>query len=189
MRWFDAARETADAMIERFGDPERGGFFTTSPDHEELIARRKDIDDHPIPSGNSAAAYGLLRLAALTGEHSLRRAGRGLSSASSRRAAAPPPAGGRATCSRARLPPLPRPARSRWSRPAGGDGARRAGRGGPRRASARTLVLAGGAGGHRAARADARAPAVDGRAAAYVCERFACQAPVTEPAELAAALR
>ena len=69
VRWFDAARETADAMIERFADPERGGFFTTSDDHEALIARRKDVDDHPIPSGNSAAAYGLLRLAALTGEH------------------------------------------------------------------------------------------------------------------------
>ena len=68
MRWFDAARETADAMIERFADPERGGFFTTSNDHEQLVARRKDVDDHPIPSGNSAAAYGLLRLAALTGE-------------------------------------------------------------------------------------------------------------------------
>ncbi len=68
VRWFDAARETADALIERFADPERGGFFTTSHDHEELIARRKDVDDHPIPSGNSSAAYGLLRLAALTGE-------------------------------------------------------------------------------------------------------------------------
>ena len=30
LRWFDAARETADAMIERFADPERGGFFTTA---------------------------------------------------------------------------------------------------------------------------------------------------------------
>src|SRR5918996_1176298 len=68
VRWFDAARETADAMIERFADDERGGFFTTSNDHEELIARRKDVGDHPIPSGNSSAAYGLLRLAALTGE-------------------------------------------------------------------------------------------------------------------------
>ena len=70
VRWFDAARETADRMIARFADPERGGFFTTSDDHEQLIARRKDIDDHPIPSGNSAAALGLLRLSALTGEHS-----------------------------------------------------------------------------------------------------------------------
>src|SRR5215208_7021631 len=68
VRWFDAARETADSMIERFADDERGGFFTTSNDHEELIARRKDVGDHPIPSGNSSAAYGLLRLAALTGE-------------------------------------------------------------------------------------------------------------------------
>ena len=70
VRWFDAARETADAMIARFADHELGGFFTTSDDHEELIARRKDVGDHPIPSGNSSATYGLLRLAALTGESS-----------------------------------------------------------------------------------------------------------------------
>jgi uncharacterized protein YyaL (SSP411 family) len=69
VRWFDAARGTAELMIELFADPERGGFFTTASDHEKLIARRKDVDDHPIPSGNSSAAFGLLRLAALTGEH------------------------------------------------------------------------------------------------------------------------
>jgi uncharacterized protein YyaL (SSP411 family) len=67
-RWFTAARELADTMIERFGDPERGGFWTTAADHEQLIARRKEVGDHPIPAGNSAAALGLLRLAALSGE-------------------------------------------------------------------------------------------------------------------------
>src|SRR5207247_1520795 len=42
-------------------------------DGERLIARRKDAEDHPIPSGNSSAAFGLLRLAALTGEHDYER--------------------------------------------------------------------------------------------------------------------
>ena len=68
-RWFTEARDVADTMIERFGDEEHGGFFETSSDHEQLVARRKDLEDHPIPSGNASAAYGLLRLAALTGEH------------------------------------------------------------------------------------------------------------------------
>jgi uncharacterized protein YyaL (SSP411 family) len=67
-QWFERAQELAETMIARFGDKERGGFFSTSDDHESLIARRKEIGDHPIPSGNSAAAMGLLRLAALTGE-------------------------------------------------------------------------------------------------------------------------
>ena len=60
-------------MIERFADEESGGFFETSADHEQLVARRKDLEDHPIPAGNSSAAYGLLRLAALTGEHEYER--------------------------------------------------------------------------------------------------------------------
>ena len=51
----------ADMIIERFSDAERGAFFTTPVDHERLIARRKDLEDSPIPSGNSAAAFGLLR--------------------------------------------------------------------------------------------------------------------------------
>ena len=67
-RWYEQAVALAEAMIARFGDPERGGFFSTSADHEQLIARRKELGDHPIPAGNSAAAFGLLRLAALSGE-------------------------------------------------------------------------------------------------------------------------
>ena len=67
-RWYGEATALADAMIERFEDPERGGFFTTASDHEQLAARRKDLEDSPIPSGNSAAAFGLLRLGALSGE-------------------------------------------------------------------------------------------------------------------------
>src|SRR3954451_20228638 len=67
-RWFAEARALADTMIGRFGDDARGGFFSTSADHEALVARRKDLEDTPIPAGNSSAALGLLRLSALTGE-------------------------------------------------------------------------------------------------------------------------
>jgi hypothetical protein len=67
-RWLTEARTLADEMIARFVDPEHGGFFSTASDHEALIARRKDLEDSPIPSGASAAALGLLRLARATGE-------------------------------------------------------------------------------------------------------------------------
>jgi uncharacterized protein YyaL (SSP411 family) len=67
-RWFTEAVTLADEMITRFADPEHGGFFSTAADGEELIARRKDLEDTPIPSGSSSAAVGLLRLSELTGE-------------------------------------------------------------------------------------------------------------------------
>jgi uncharacterized protein YyaL (SSP411 family) len=64
--------ERADALareiIGRFADAERGGFFSTASDAEKLIARRKDLEDSPIPAGGSSAAMGLLRLSQLTGE-------------------------------------------------------------------------------------------------------------------------
>jgi uncharacterized protein YyaL (SSP411 family) len=66
-RWYTEAIALANELIARFADPERGGFFSTASDHEPLIARRKDLEDSPIPAGGSSAAMGLLRLAQLTG--------------------------------------------------------------------------------------------------------------------------
>ena len=67
--WLAEARQLAGQMIERFADEQHGGFFSTASDGEEqLIARRKDLEDSPIPSGAASAAMGLLRLAQLTGE-------------------------------------------------------------------------------------------------------------------------
>jgi len=66
--WFQEAVALAEEMIARFADPEHGGFFSTAVDGEQLIARRKDLEDTPIPSGSSSAAVGLLRLSELTGE-------------------------------------------------------------------------------------------------------------------------
>jgi uncharacterized protein len=71
--WLDHARALADQIIARFSDPDRGGFFSTASDGEQLIVRRKELEDTPIPSGSSSAALGLLRLAQLTGEDSYER--------------------------------------------------------------------------------------------------------------------
>jgi uncharacterized protein YyaL (SSP411 family) len=67
-RWLARATTLADELIERFADPENGGFFSTAAGGEQLIARRKELEDSPIPAGGSSAATGLLRLAQLTGE-------------------------------------------------------------------------------------------------------------------------
>ena len=45
-------------ILERFADPDRGGFFSTATDREDLIARRKDLEDSPIPSGGRAPPRG-----------------------------------------------------------------------------------------------------------------------------------
>ncbi|HEX5083376.1 MAG TPA: thioredoxin domain-containing protein [Blastocatellia bacterium] len=67
-RWYEEARALAETMISQFWDTESGGFFFTSADHEKLITRTKDFYDNAIPSGNSAAASALTRLALFTGE-------------------------------------------------------------------------------------------------------------------------
>src|ERR687892_445006 len=71
-RWIEAARATADALLDLFWDDERGGLFTTGSDAERLVARNKDLMDNATPSANSVAAVGLLRLGALTGEERYR---------------------------------------------------------------------------------------------------------------------
>ena len=177
-RWFHAARATADTMIERFADPEHGGFFQTSSDHEQLVARRKELDDNPIPSGASSAAFGLLRLAALTGEASYEE--RAVERPAARRAAgAALPAGLRPPPAGAGLPPRDDAGGRAGRRRHAGARARRARRVSPAcRARGRRRRRCGGV-----PLLEGRTP-LDGRAAAYVCERFTCQHPVTEPDEL-----
>ena len=163
-------------MIARFGDPERGGFFSTSADHEELIARRKEIGDHPIPSGNSAAALGLLRLAALSGERELRDARPRASSRLFARTATEHPETFAHLLARARLPPRPDQG--------GGPGRRGRSASWPRSSAPPSAPTWSSPAAPRAAssrRCCAAAPLVDGQPAAYVCENFACQLPVTEP--------
>jgi uncharacterized protein YyaL (SSP411 family) len=178
-RWFAAARELADTVLEHFADREHGGFYATADDHEPLIARRKELEDTPIPSGASSAAYGLLRLAALTGEHRYEEAALGVLRLLHAVAPQHPTAFGHllqaldfhyATVKEVAIVgpdagPLERVVRGAF-RP--------------------HVVLAGGTP-DGVPLLEGREP-VDGRAAAYVCEHLTSHRPVTEPDELAALL-
>ncbi len=73
LRWFEEARRLTETMIEQFWDSESGGFYFTSADHEQLITRTKDFYDNATPAGNSVAAYVLIRLSLLTGEDRYRQ--------------------------------------------------------------------------------------------------------------------
>jgi uncharacterized protein YyaL (SSP411 family) len=180
-RWYREAVQLADTMVERFSDGERGGFFTTAEDHEPLPSRRKDLEDSPIPSGNSAAAFGLLRLALLSGDGKYERHALGVLRLLFPLAIRHPQAFGHMLRAvdfylapvrevaivgpQAEAEALVRVVRDDY-RP--------------------HVVLAGGPA-NGVPLLEGR-EAVDGHAAAYVCEHFACQAPVTSPEELAAAL-
>ncbi len=179
-RWFHAARGTADTMIVRFADTDRGGFFQTSDDHEQLVARRKDLDDNPIPSGSSSAAVGLLRLAALTGEEPYERHARGVLALVAEIAPRHPQSFGHALqaldfhLAAVREVALVGDDTSELARVVRG-------------AFRPHVVLAGGDGSaaNGIALLQGRAP-IDGHPAAYVCERFSCRRPVTAAGDLEA---
>ncbi|MFX4262236.1 thioredoxin domain-containing protein [Pelotomaculum propionicicum] len=62
----EGAIELTGQMIDLFWDEENGGFFFNGKDAEQLISRPKEIYDGALPSGNSVALVNLLRLALLT---------------------------------------------------------------------------------------------------------------------------
>jgi uncharacterized protein len=175
--WFHEARALAETTIERFGDPERGGFYSTSSDHEELIARRKEVGDHPIPSGNSSAAMGLLRLSALTGERHYEDWATGVFALFSKPAVEHPDAF--AHLLRAldfHLSPTHEVAL------VGNDLGELATA--VRERPLFHLVIAGGPEDSEQPPLLAGRTTTDGEPAAYVCKNFTCQLPVTNPADL-----
>jgi len=67
--YFQAARRTMDITIEKYGDPEGGGFFDRASDAPAmggLEVRRKPFQDSPTPSANSVAAMALTSMYAYT---------------------------------------------------------------------------------------------------------------------------
>jgi uncharacterized protein YyaL (SSP411 family) len=187
-RRLEEARDLADSILAHFVDPNGGPFYSTSDDHEQLIQRPRDLTDNAIPAGNSVAAEVLLRLAAHTGEEHYREAALQAIAPLQDAMARVPLAFARILCAAdfALDPPrelaiigepnasdthtLLSEATRRFDpnlviAPAGPTEA----------AAARDPLLQ-----NRGMRA--------GKAAAYYCEGYACQAPVTDPAALAALL-
>jgi len=176
LHWLEDAYRLAQ-QAQAFADQERGGWFVG--DHD-LIARRKEFDDHPTPSGNSMMAFVSLRLARIWADDELERAAVGAFRLARPLLERAPTAFGHMLCALDLHFSTPREV----AVVGGSEALRRAALGGfqpnavfafaPEPTDSVPLLAGKGF--------------VDGRPAAYVCERFACQAPVTDAAELAAAI-
>ncbi|HEY3727986.1 MAG TPA: thioredoxin domain-containing protein [Solirubrobacteraceae bacterium] len=180
-RWYREAVALADTLLDQFADSEHGGFFTTAADRAPDFPRRKDLEDSPIPAGSSSAAFGLLRLALLSGESRYEEAALGGLRLLVGIAGRHPLAFGHAL--RAFDFYL---AQVREVAVVGSGPEAEALAAVVRHSFHPYVVMAGGSADGVPLLQDR--PQVDGLAAAYVCERFACQAPVTTPGELAASL-
>ena len=177
LRWLEEARRLALLAVELFGDEDRGGFFLAPVDGEQLVARQKAFDDNPLPSGNSTLADVLLRLSRIYGDDELERRAVGVFRLIHQAVTRAPSAFAHALCaldlhfSSSRELAIVGPLESEVARAALAPFA-------PNTVVAvgptEDVPLLAGKG------------LVDGKPAVYVCERFACRAPVTEPAELAA---
>ncbi|MGZ4401067.1 MAG: thioredoxin domain-containing protein, partial [Gaiellaceae bacterium] len=181
LRWLEEARRLAVLALELFRDEERGGFFLAPRDGESLVARSKELQDNPMPSGNAMLADVLLRLSRIYGEEELEAAAAGAMGLLGSSMARVPSAFGHMLCvldlhlskSREiaivgdREAPVAREALRRYEPQA-------------------VLAISAGRGDEAAQRVPLLAgkDLVRGRTAVYVCERFACQAPVTDPAAL-----
>jgi uncharacterized protein YyaL (SSP411 family) len=175
LRWLRESRRLALRAVELFGDPEHGGFFLAPADGEQLVARQKAFDDNPTPAGSSMLAFVLLRLARIWGDDELERAAVGALRLVRDLLTRAPTAFGWALCALdLHLSP------PRELAVVGGpesDVARAALRG----FDPNAVVAFGPA--EDVPLLEAKT-LVDGKPAVYVCERFACQAPVTDASEL-----
>ena len=176
LRWLRESRRLALLAVELFADDEGGGFFTTPVDGERLVARQKDLDDNPTPSGNSMLAFVLLRLARIWGDDELERRAAGVLRLIRDVVPRAPQAFGWALCALDLY--LSPPSEIAIAAAPRSELARAA------LAPFRPNAVAAFGPADDVPLLQGKGP-VDGREAVYVCERFACRAPVTDPALLA----
>jgi uncharacterized protein YyaL (SSP411 family) len=172
-RYLDSAIELADKMRELFEDTEAGAFYSTAAGDVSLVMRIKEDYDGAEPSGNSVATDVLLRLAHMTGSEVYRTSAEKTLHAFAAKMGAQPSAMPQMLVALIRhitppqqivlagdeIIPFLDALRTRFL-------------------PHHTLLKSGDV------PAAANMPLVDGRAAAYVCENFACRMPTTNPAEL-----
>jgi len=179
LNWLEEARRLAVLAVELFGDERNGGFFLSPADGEQLVARKKEYDDHPTPSGNSMLAYVLLRLARIYGDDELERRAVGVFRLVHSVMGRAPTAFGHALCALdLHLAPPKEIAIV-------GSPEDEIARAALESFDPNAVVAFGPAEGVPLLEGK---DYVEGRPAVYVCERFACQRPVTEPSELRAAV-
>jgi uncharacterized protein len=184
-RWFAEATGLADDLIRLFHDREGGGFYQTGSDAEGLVLRPKELFDNAVPSGNSAAADLLLRLSLLTGEPRYERAGESALRAVRDLLPRAPTAFGTALGA---VDLLVGPSREVAVVGPAGDSRTEALLDEIRRRYLPNVVVAWSSGDGSSVPLLAGRSLVDGKPAAYVCERFVCRRPVTEASELARSL-
>jgi hypothetical protein len=182
-RWLMRARTLADSAVQWFWDDGASAFFDTPSDHERLVTRPRDVTDNATPSGTSLIAELLARLADLLQDESMRRRATYVLETIAEPMARHPAAFGHALGVADLL------VRGAVELAIVGDPAADDFRALTRAVAERyvpSLVMAGGA-----ARKTAEIPlladrsAPGGRATAYVCRNYVCDAPVSDAAILA----
>jgi uncharacterized protein YyaL (SSP411 family) len=179
-RWLHEARRLALFAVELFADDDRGGFFLTPADAEQLVVRKKELDDHPTPSGNAMMAYVLLRLARIYGDDELERRAVSVFRLIHTVFERAPSAVGHALCALDLYFSAPKEIAII------GKPSDEVARAVLASFEPNAVVAFGPADGVPLLEGKTE---VEGRPAVYVCERFACQAPVTDAASLESARR
>jgi uncharacterized protein YyaL (SSP411 family) len=174
-RYLLEAHRLARLAVDLFGDQEHGGFFLAAADRDARVPRTKELQDTPIPSGSSMLAWVLLRLARIWGDDELERRAVGVFRLAAPAVGRAPGAFAWTLCGLdlwfsppreiAILGDVDSPVARAALAPFWPNAVVAVG-------PAEGVPLLGGK------------ELVDGRTAVYVCERFVCQRPVTDPGEL-----
>jgi uncharacterized protein YyaL (SSP411 family) len=173
VKYLDAAVQLTGTMRELFEDTEAGAFYSTAQGDSSLVMRIKEDYDGAEPSGNSIACLNLLRLAHTTGDESLQQSAEKTLAAMASKMGSSPTAMPQMLAALIRhisppqqivfagedLTPLLDVLRTRFL-------------------PSYTFLKAGDV------PASSNMPPVEGRAAAYFCENFACQMPIVDPNQL-----